>query len=82
MLQGHTGEGAQDLSGVSGEGKRKDETEEEIFYIKAVQIEHSGRRPLEVLYNYIKDRTRGMALVENRYVSSWGIEQSLKRLLK
>ncbi len=37
MLQGHTGEGAQDLSGVSGEGKRKDETEEEIFYIKAVQ---------------------------------------------
>jgi len=33
MLQGHTGEGAQDLSGMPGEGKGKDAARQEIFYI-------------------------------------------------
>lgn len=33
MLQGNTGERAQDLSGVSGEGKGEDAEQKDVFYI-------------------------------------------------
>lgn len=55
MLQGHTGEGAQDLSGMSGEGKGEDAAQKDVFYIMRRKTEQG--QILELLYKYIKVRT-------------------------